>query len=367
MPEDSEPGSAQLSGLDVAGALSTSPTPGSAGHRAAEESNRTAYLLLVLACSILFSLLTAALQAEKLGISYLEEGLQIERHTAVLSGTSGDPWQYRVLSEYLAEGFVIASRALALPHPIAVGFVLFRVLQNLAIFVLAAAYLRRLGFKLYVVLFSLAVLAWGMSQSFYDSDLQFSTYSDIAFYLLAALAILHSKYSWILPITLLAALNRESGVFIPFLVFGVWLFGARRKEDARFIFVCSLLALLCFVAAYVGLRLVLGPRPFVGTEIQHPGISLLIYNVTQPRTWLQLFATLSILPVLAFYSMPLWPRVLKIFFWVLVPAWFVVHFAASIAAETRLFLVPFALVFVPGAAFGLAASGRFRTGGRQPE
>ena len=48
-----------------------------------------------------------------------------------------------------------------------------------------------------------------------------------------------------------------------------------------------------------------------------------------------------------------WPRELKGFFWAMVPAWIVVHFPLSQVAETRLFLVPQFMVFVPGALFGL--------------
>jgi hypothetical protein len=54
------------------------------------------------------------------------------------------------------------------------------------------------------------------------------------------------------------------------------------------------------------------------------------------------------------FSYQTWPRALKIFFWVVVPAWFGVHFFTALVAETRLLLVPLALVFIPGALFGIA-------------
>jgi hypothetical protein len=67
------------------------------------------------------------------------------------------------------------------------------------------------------------------------------------------------------------------------------------------------------------------------------------------KTWVNLFATVSILPGLALFSFHRWPRILQYFFWMLVPAWLIIHILASLLAETRLILVPYALIIVPGA------------------
>ena len=66
-----------------------------------------------------------------------------------------------------------------------------------------------------------------------------------------------------------------------------------------------------------------------------------------------LLATMGIIPFLALFSYRKWPHELKVFFWLIVPVWFLVHLFASTMAETRLFLVPYALIFIPGALFGL--------------
>jgi len=44
---------------------------------------------------------------------------------------------------------------------------------------------------------------------------------------------------------------------------------------------------------------------------------------------------------------------LQSFFLVIVPVWFIIHLFYSVMAETRLLLVPFALVFVPGTLLGI--------------
>jgi hypothetical protein len=81
------------------------------------------------------------------------------------------------------------------------------------------------------------------------------------------------------------------------------------------------------------------------------GLDLLQYNLFRGITWAQLFATLSILPVLALLGYQKWPPALAVFFWVIVPVWFLIHPFTSVMAETRVFLVPQALVFIPGALF----------------
>jgi hypothetical protein len=301
--------------------------------------------------AVLFSLLTVAFQVKELGISYLEEGVQIQRHLNVLRGSAIDPWQYRVLSEYVVEGFLFITRSLGLPHPVATGFILFRVFQNALLFILAAVYYGKLGLKTYPSLLGLSLLAWGMTHSVYNSDLQFSTYFEVTFYLLAVLAILQERLWWIPLITVAAALNRESSLLIPFLTLATPRSGEREEVRGKY-FVGAISVTLAAATLY-GLRLYYGPRPPGFTP--PPGLPLLEYNLFRIQSWVYLFGTLGLLPIMAIVSMPRWPSVLKAFFWILVPVWFSVHLFAGVIAETRLFLVPQTLIFVPGALLGIAA------------
>ena len=57
-----------------------------------------------------------------------------------------------------------------------------------------------------------------LDDCFDGSDIQFNTFFDVTFYLLAGLCILQKRFVWIVPITLLAALNRETSGLIPFLL-----------------------------------------------------------------------------------------------------------------------------------------------------
>ncbi len=307
----------------------------------------------ILLCSaISFALLTVFAQVKELGLSYLETS-QLSRHMNVLLGKAGDAWQYRIFSEYLVEGIIVALRNLGFQHPITTAFISLRIFQNTIIFVLASLYYKKLGLNTYVTLIGLSLLAWGMTHAFYDSDLQFNTYFDIIFYLTAALLILHNRHAWIIPVAGLAALNRETSGLIPFLLISYSLYTKAEKGQRSIAMIIAAIACGLYTIIFFGLRLTLGPQPLIEPYGHTLGFNLFMYNISRYRTYVQLFATLSILPFTAIFSFARWPRSLKAFFWTIVPIWLPVHTFLAVTAETRMFLVPLALIFVPGTLFGI--------------
>ena len=124
-----------------------------------------------------------------LGREYLDEGNQVKRHLAVLNGQGGDPWQYRVLAPYMIQPMVALFQRLGVNHFYAISFLLFRVLQDTAIFAVGFLYYRKLGLSAAQALVGISLLAWGVSYSHFDSDLQFNTAFDILFFLLAGFAV----------------------------------------------------------------------------------------------------------------------------------------------------------------------------------
>lgn len=313
------------------------------------KTGKRAVFVTVAAVSILFSLVTVYWQARTLGLPYLEEWLQIERHNAVLQGTAGNPWQYRVLAEYVAEGFIQIFKGLNFPHAVAVAFIVFRLLQNLLIFFTAFYYNRRLGLSTAQSLMGLCILTWSMTNALYNSDLSFNTYFDILFFLLAGLAILYEKPLWIIPLSVLAAFNRETSVLIPLMLLAAQ-FRAAPGKTKNLSIATAIFSLVLYLAIFLGLRSYFGPQQLIlANNGLAPGFGLLVYNFIRPITWETLILTLGILPFLAVFSYSRWPRGLKVFFWVVVPVWFLIHPFMSIMAESRLFLVPQALVFIPGA------------------
>jgi hypothetical protein len=311
-------------------------------------SNPRAVLYAVLAVAILFSLVTVAWQVQTLGLPYLETWNQIQRHNAVLQGTAGNPWQYRVLAEYAAEGFIRIFQGMNFPHAVAVAFIFFRLLQNVLIFLAAFYYYRRLRLSIPHGLMGLGILTWSMTTALYDSDLQFNTYFDILFFLLAGMAILSEKPLWIIPLTVLAAFNRETSGLIPLMLLAAQYRTPPGKARTLSIGTAGF-SLALYAAIFVGLRLYYGHQELILAYGHAPGFDLLSYNLLRLITWVMLIATLGILPILAICSYSHWPCVLRSFFWVIVPVWFLVHAFVSVMAETRLFLVPQALIFIPGA------------------
>jgi len=304
--------------------------------------------------ALLLGLFTTSehVRARQGGIDYLEHGEQIERHRAVLEGHAGDSWQYRVLAPYLINIVLRVFEHLHIPHFIAAAFILFRVIQDASILLLSYAYHRKLGLSWSHGVIGMALLAWGMSYSHYDSDLQFNTFFDVIFYLLAGLSILQKRFVWIVPITLLAALNRETSGLIPFLlIFSIFALpeGSWREVMLFFIAAC-----VTYVAIFVGLRFLYESQELLIPYGHHQGLDLLQYNLLRAITWQQLIATLSIIPIVAIIGYRKWPLQLRVFFWVIVPIWFIIHAFGAAMAETRLFLVPQAMVFIPGALVFLA-------------
>ncbi len=197
------------------------------------------------------------------------------------------------------------------------------------------------------------MLAWGMSHSFYGSDFQFSTFSDVIFYLLAGLVILQKRYVWIIAITGLAVLNRETSGLIPLMLLATEVFSRRGKCISRKVISFGAAALALYAIGYLGIRYLLGPRALHAPHGYRQGWELFSANLCSSRCWFQLLATFGIIPALALLSIHRWPRLLKLYLWTIVPFWFLLHSFVGVMFETRLFLVPLALVFVQGALFGI--------------
>lgn len=170
---------------------------------------------IVAAVCVVLAALTLFIQAERLGWRYIDQGKQARMLRAILNERAGDPWQYRVLSAFMAKGLATTLVAFDVPHPIGTANTLLRFVQNVAIFALAASLCAALGASPQAVIAALCLLAWSMTQALYDSDLQPSTYMDVAFYLLGTQLVLTRRLRLFPLVVLLAALNRETSALLP--------------------------------------------------------------------------------------------------------------------------------------------------------
>ena len=312
---------------------------------------------------VLLTLLLATLSTSSYvvarGWEFLEHN-QLARFTLMLRRYSGNPWQYRVLALYWVEGLLTLAERMHVPDHVATTFVAARVAQDTIIYLVAFAYYRRLGVSEPAALVGLALLAWSVSYSHYDTDLSFNTFFDVMFYLLAGLCLVQGAPRWLIPITLLAALNRETSALIPFLPAAVAWFAPERGALRQTIPVVAS-TILIYVAVFVGLRAYYGAQYLITPLGHRPGIDLLRYNLFRAVTWQQLLLTFNIVPFIAFSTYRRWRPELRAFCWAVVPVWLVAHALGGVMAESRLFLVPQALVFIPGALAGFQVSinGRF--------
>ncbi len=293
--------------------------------------------------------MTVKLQIDSLhGRTSFLNGGQLQRHDDVLTGQAPNPWQYRVLSEIVAEGFIDLFRFLRVPDPIGLGFVSFRVLQNIAVFLLAFALYHQTSTSKLLPFIGVVLLACTIKNGFYDNDLSFNTYFDVIFYLAAVLLILRRHYFWVALLMLPAALNRETSGVIPFLMLAALL------DNLQFLqkkYIPVYLAIAIFALVFIGLRFLYPDRPIYIPYKQTPGYQLLLYNLTRAFTWNQLFHTLGFAPLLGFIFFFVLPNLWQRFFLVLCPVWFGIHAFLSVMGETRLFFVPQAIIFIPAVLF----------------
>ncbi len=288
------------------------------------------------------------------------EHAQLAGHRATLDGVNGDPWRYRLLSEWAAEAAIDGVDAVGVERPVLYGFVGFRVLQNFAIFLLAWALYRRLGLDGRLRVAGLILVAWAMTQSLKDAGLAFNTYSDVALYLAGGILILEQRYAWVVPLAGLAALNRETSGLIPVMVLAVAVILGLRTPTGRRVALLSLAALAAYGAAYGAVRIAAGPADLILPYGRHPGTELLEYNLERGDSGGNLLRFFTLTPVLALAAIPRWPRELTAMAVAVVPVWSVVHLLGAVIAEARLFLVPYTLVLVPGALLLFSAVPRHR-------
>ncbi len=276
--------------------------------------------------------------------------IQMERHARFIAGDSEffNPWQYRVFSGFVLEGFIKMFRALPVSlHPYA-PYVALRFLQNFLIFYVAYHFYKALRLKSWFLLLAgIMLLAFNMSNSNWQADLAFNTYFDILFYLLAGYIVLKAHPAWIIPLTAVAVLNRETSGFIPFMLlltaFDYRPFRLVRKDRIWY----SIAALVVYVFLFAGVRMFYGLRPYGAIhEIDTP-VEFFLFNISFFNMYPQLIGTLGIVPLVALVWFRRWPFFLQAIGLLIVPFWILVHLFKSMAMETRLFLVPQALIFIP--------------------
>ena len=339
------------------------PEWGRATHSGATPAQRMPAVLTALTV-ICLAVMTVFAQEQALGLSFIER-TQMLRHDAVLTGTAPDPWAYRLLSEWVVALMLRLSAALHFTRPIIVAFLTLRVVQNVAIFLLALSYYRRLGMAPQLQAVGVVLLAWSMSHALYNSDLSVNTYFDVIAYLIAAHCVVAGRLWALVPLVVVAAFNRDTAAMIPALAVAPLLARAAaaprdalallRSAEARRPFTVAVVGLAAFTIVYLGIRTVIGPASWPWVEAG--GTTMIRVNLRDTNAYLHVPLTFSVLPLIAIWRWRQLPVMLRGFLLLLGPVWATTLFVLVYVAETRLFLVPIALAFIPATLFPVPDGG----------
>jgi hypothetical protein len=319
-----------------------------------------------------------------------------KRHIALIEGRSEyyNPWQYRMLCPVIIEGmmwgynhtidkiypveekfhfqftqtseptpetkefFELLQTKGALKYMIV--FVFFRFCLNLLVFVFAFCLWRFFIKNNWLVFFAMMFLSLAMGNAVIASDLTFNTYLDNVFYLLAACFIVYKiNPVWFIPLIFFAAFNRETALLIPALYFVSQIdFGEvnLRKislKDLHFpakkVWLLTILMYVIFAAIFISVRLHYG---YVTPQVWKaaPGVDMIkinLFSTVAAKSYFELIGVFGVIPFIILYTFKRYPVLLRTWFIAIVPLWFAVHIYSVVIYQTRLFLVPEIIIFIP--------------------
>jgi hypothetical protein len=328
---------------------------------------------------------------------YYSNGLlTYERHRAVIEKRSEfyNPWQYRVLCPYTIEAFLwVYNHTVDKVYPIEdkihiniqsnsgitdetdqlmkllhtpgamkymVIFIFFRFIEHFFIFYLAWKLWSYFVKSKWLIFFAINFLALALGNAVAVADLSFNTYMDITLYLLTANIIVYKKNAMLLlPITILAAFNRETGILIPALYFisqtdfkkfrlkKFNVKGINFPVTKTWMYTAALY--IIFIGIFIGLRMYFGYRPQQEWKAPAglPMLKLNLISATGVKAYMELIGTFGVLPFIILYTFKKYPPLLRKWFLFIVPIWFTVHYVSVVAYQTRLFMVPIILIMIP--------------------
>jgi hypothetical protein len=302
--------------------------------------------VLAIAVVLFAALTTSVYEFRTWSYSDLTTGV-FGQHMLVLRGEAGNPVQYRALPEYLWDWLIRFQTARGSGDPIYTSLEVLRYSQNLLLFCLAYTYFRKLGLGLQTAMLGMAVFTLMLTSAVAPNWMRLSSNFDASFYLIAALLILTRRDWWIVPLSVVAAVNREASGFIPFMLLAARIPELAVRNTRTRVLVIVGTAVAVWLVVYAALRLLYPPQPLVTDT----GLVAIQLNLLRETSWMNLFGTFGILPLVAVMGYRWWPPLLKIWFWLIVPLWITVHVVSALINESLLFTEPNVLILLPGALF----------------
>nr|WKN36370.1 hypothetical protein K4G66_28835 [Tunicatimonas sp. TK19036] len=321
---------------------------------------------------------------------------QYERHVQFLEVNSRfhNPWQYRVLAPLsvefikiiydhtidkilpienyihieLPEGADPKSSTLEflqlMNNPDFVKYNLiysgYRFFLNVGIYLLSFVLLSYFIRNKWLIYFGIILISFALGNAVNESDFTLHTYIDDILYLLAALVILYKKNDWyILLLTIIGAFNRETCLLIPFLYLISNIdWQSIKLRQLNLLKIIAPTSKVFMVTAFSGVAFALifvAIRWYYGYEAQTewkvpaglPMLKLNLFSAIGIKSYFEMIGLFSIIPLLCLYKFRETSRILQIWFIGIVPLWFLVHWVAVVAYQSRLFLVPMLIIFIP--------------------
>ena len=83
------------------------------------------------------------------------------------------------------------------------------------------------------------------------------------------------------------------------------------------------------------------------TLIKFPMLKFNLLSFHSIKTYMEMYGVFTLLPFISLIILRRSNPYLKRWFWAVIPLWFTVHFFLVVAYQSRLFLVPTFLIFLP--------------------
>lgn len=344
---------------------------------------------------IVFSLLLMSFYPVYRNFYYGRAYLQYERQKAIIEKRSEfyNPWQYRILCPLMIEGLVfIYDHTIDKIYPLEdkiqhikipnldptdasskilenfkdpeyvkylIVFVFFRMLENIFIYILLFHLLKYFVKNQGLIIVGLIYASLALGNSVNDSDLALHTYFDIILFISAGLAIIHHKHWYIIPISILGAMNRETSILIPFIYFISFIdyktINIRKWNSLLQIwpgkrnFLITAISSVLYLSVFIFIRIYFGYESQTEFKVASgwPMLRFNMFSFHSVKTYMEIYGVLTILPLTIIFIFKHCHNFLKIWFWGLIPIWFAIHFVLVVAYQSRLFLVPTLMIFLP--------------------
>lgn len=317
------------------------------------------------------------------------------RHRAIIENRSEfyNPWQYRILCPLIIEGakfiydntvdkvFPIEEKIhfqfneTSTPTPdtkrfiseirqpqvikYLIIFLSFRFIENLLIFIFAFSLFSYFIKNNWLIFGALVLMSWAMGNAVSASDLTFNTYLDILLYLITACIIVFRANPWfILLISIVGAFNRETSIMIPYLFYisaidlhqfkkGLRL--SKIKLPSARTFLIASTSFMAYLMIFILIRIYYGYQPQTEWKVPAglPMLKLNLFSFVSVKCYFEMFGAFSVLPLVCLLKFKSCSRILQLWFIAIVPIWFFVHFYSVVAYQSRLFLMPTFLIFIP--------------------